>query len=209
MMKLLLSDFGAGAFWVLCGYLSGSFLAAYYLPLWLRGVDVTASAPDHNPGAANAFAACGVPLGVLCLFCDIAKGALPVAAALRLLGENNLWLGAVMAAPVLGHAFPLLRHGRGGKAIAVSFGVLIGLWPHWTALWLLVAFYLLFSLVLVVSPHAARSVLTFGLWLLTAVMFVPQRSILLGCAAVGATVICKHLRAADGAKARVRLFKRA
>jgi len=32
-----------------------------------------------------------------------------------------------MAAPVFGHAFPFFQKEKGGKAIAVSFGVMIGL----------------------------------------------------------------------------------
>lgn len=199
----------AGLLLVAGGYLSGSFLASYYLPLWLCRIDVTADAPDHNPGAFNAFAAAGVPMGVLCVFCDIAKGILPVWAAGFLLGPDTPWLAPVLAAPVLGHAFPLFRRGQGGKAIAVSFGALIGLWPRWFALWLLIAFYLLFSLVLVVSPNGARSVLTYVLWLISVFVLVPQRSIVLGCAVIGVTVICRHSRAAVREKAHVHLFGRA
>ncbi len=208
-MPLFLSQSAAGALLVLGGYLAGSFLASYYLPLWLRGVDVTAAAPDGNPGAANAFSACGIPLGSLCLACDIAKGALPAAAAVWLLGQDSPWLGPILAAPVLGHAFPLFRRGQGGKAIAVSFGALIGLWPRWLPLWLLVAFYLLFSLVFVVTPHAARSVLTFGLWLLSTALLVPNRSVLFGCAVIAAAVIYRHVRASARQKTSVRLFRHA
>ncbi len=38
---------------ILLGYLSGSVLWAYHLPMWMRGIDVTADTPDGNPGVFN------------------------------------------------------------------------------------------------------------------------------------------------------------
>ena len=62
------------------------------------------------------------------------------------MGLQSPWFAAVMAAPVLGHAYSVYHRGRGGKAIAVSFGVLLGLVPAgiWRPLAMLVLFYLLF-----------------------------------------------------------------
>lgn len=191
------------------GYCAGSFLASYYLPLWLLHIDITQSPDDHNPGAANAFSAAGIPLGILCLVCDIGKGALPVAAGVRLLGPDSPWLALLLIAPVLGHTFPLFRHGHGGKGIAVSFGVLIGLWPMWNPLWALVFFYLLFSLVLVISPHTVRSILTFGLWALYMVLFSPLRAVRFAAVVLSGAVIYRHARAATGEQVHVRLFKKA
>lgn len=199
----------AGVLLTAGGYLSGSILFSYELPLRLRGIDVTAAAPDHNPGVCNAFAAAGVPMGILCLLCELCKGAWPAALCLRLLGADSPWLAPVMAAPVLGHAYPLFRRRGGGKAIAVSFGVLLGLWPVWGPLWLLAGYYLLFSLVIVVSPHSVRTVLTFGLWLAGIPLVTPLVGVRVGALLCGGVVIWRHVRAADGAKASVRLFRRA
>jgi glycerol-3-phosphate acyltransferase PlsY len=81
---------------------------------------------DGNPGAMNAFRA-GKPVGLLVLVLDISKGAVPSALAYHNLGYRGLAMWAISTAPVLGHAFsPFLRF-KGGKAIAVSFGVWIGL----------------------------------------------------------------------------------
>ena len=63
---------------ILLGYLSGSVLYAYYLPLWFLKLDVTQGARDQNPGAFNCIRRAGWPMGLLALACDIAKGALPV-----------------------------------------------------------------------------------------------------------------------------------
>ena len=63
---------------ILFGYLCGSVLNGYLLPLWIKHVDVTENSPDHNPGAANVFLYAGIPLGVLVILLELAKGAVPV-----------------------------------------------------------------------------------------------------------------------------------
>ena len=107
----------------------GSILFGRVLPKWIKGIDVTEVSNDHNPGTANAMKYAGVPVGILCLLGDLLKGALPVYMAVGMGLVTDSWFPLIMAAPVLGHAYSLFYHGNGGKAIAVSFGVLIGLAP--------------------------------------------------------------------------------
>ena len=64
--------------YIALGYLSGSILYSYYLPLWLKGLDVTLNTPDGNPGAFNCISKAGWPLGLAALACDVLKGAVPV-----------------------------------------------------------------------------------------------------------------------------------
>lgn len=94
---------------------------------------------DGNPGAANAWRAGGWRLGLPASLLDYLKGAVPVGLA-RFNFEVSGWgLVAVALAPVLGHAFsPFLRF-RGGKALAVTFGIWTGLmlWEGPTLLGLL------------------------------------------------------------------------
>ena len=111
------------------GYLSGGILYAYLLPRLLRGIDVRDGTDDRNPGGFNAVKACGLPLGVLCIVLDILKGTVPVLLAIRVGGVQGWYLVPVVLSPVVGHAWPLLLRGRGGKCISVSFGVLIALLP--------------------------------------------------------------------------------
>ena len=114
----------------IAGFLSGGVLYSYHVPKLLCGVDVVADSPDHNPGMTNAMKLCGVPVGLLCLALDMAKGFLPVFAALRFLRIEDPWLAPVLAAPALGHALAVFYPFAGGKAVAVSFGVLLGLLPQ-------------------------------------------------------------------------------
>jgi len=102
---------------------------------------------DGNPGAVNAFRAGGWRIGVPALLLDFLKGAVPVAVAKYALGVAGFWLVPVALAPVAGHAFsPWLRF-RGGKAVAVTFGVWCGLtlWEGPTVLGVLLGLVALFQ----------------------------------------------------------------
>jgi glycerol-3-phosphate acyltransferase PlsY len=82
---------------------------------------------DGNPGAVNVFRAGNPTAGMLAVLLDIGKGvpSVYVASHLLHLPENQLLF--IGMAAILGHAFsPFLRL-KGGKAVAVTFGVLIGL----------------------------------------------------------------------------------
>lgn len=166
------------------GFLLGSVLYSYHLPKLLRHVDTVKQSVDGNPGTANAFKYAGVPVGLLCLLMDMLKGALPVYIAIRLLGDRFLLLPVVMAAPVMGHALGLMYPFGGGKCIATVFGVLIGLMPGSQAGWILVFWYLFFSLVVVVHPNERRSVVTFLLFAL--------------CCTLAGTLVTHHVVKAMG-----------
>lgn len=99
-----------------------------------------------------------------------------------------------MAAPVLGHAYSIYHRGRGGKAIAVSFGVLLGLVPAgiWQPLAMLVLFYLLFSLLFKIKSHARRSVVTYLCFAAGTCLTVEERSVLIGSLLIAGTVIYRH-----------------
>jgi glycerol-3-phosphate acyltransferase PlsY len=75
---------------------------------------------------------------LLCLALDILKGLLPTAAAGLLLvsGPPNpgmllRWL-LVGVAAVLGHVFPIYLRFRGGKGVATTIGVALGIYPDYT-----------------------------------------------------------------------------
>lgn len=63
------------------GFLLGGVMFSRALPKLLTGKDVCALRADKNPGAANVFAVCGVPMGLLCLALDMFKAYLPVSLA--------------------------------------------------------------------------------------------------------------------------------
>lgn len=143
---------------ILLGYLSGSIL---YARLWMRlfhREDALQNSRDGNPGTANAFQYGGFLCGVLTLLCDLMKGFLPVFLYLRSLdAAGNAWLSLILAAPVLGHVFPVFSRFRGGKGIATTFGVLLGLLPEWLPAAALAVPFILFSTVVRICPHRHRT----------------------------------------------------
>ena len=74
---------------------------------------------------------------------DYTKGLAPVIAAQNMGGIEGVGLMLVAFAPVLGHAFSPWLRGRGGKAIAVTFGVWTGvsLWEGPTVFGVLLSFW--------------------------------------------------------------------
>ena len=181
------------------GFLSGSVLYCRFVPLLLLKKDICALSPDKNPGAANVFVHCGVPMGLLCLALDIAKGALPVVLALRVIDPARLAFAAVMAAPVLGHALGVLNGGHGGKCIAVIFGVLIALLGITPLGFVLAGIYILLAGILRVRPNGKCSVLTFSLFALCALgmgIVSGQYAVTLGAMTISAVSIVCHMKSA-------------
>jgi glycerol-3-phosphate acyltransferase PlsY len=94
---------------------------------------------DGNPGAINVFRAGGQKAGFLALFLDIAKGVPFVLLAHSWLKLPDLSLVVIALSAVLGHAFSPFLRWRGGKAVAVTFGVLLAL-PQYDVLLAFIAF---------------------------------------------------------------------
>ena len=83
------------AAYALLGYLMGSVMFSYLLPKLLTGKDVRVLSGDGNPGSANAIQKAGLLVGLLCLFCDVAKGTLPISLALGQLDPSRPLFGPV------------------------------------------------------------------------------------------------------------------
>lgn len=207
-MRIKMNDtFIQYLFFIIAGYLSGSVMYASLLPKVIRQIDIRELSEDGNPGTANAFIHAGIPIGILVIICELLKGALPVWFALRKVDISNLLFALVLAAPVLGHAFPVFWKGQnGGKAIAVSFGVLLGLYPDLTPAFTLAALYILFSLIIIIKPHFFRSVITFLLFTVCCLFDKTLPSaVTAGCFILSITVIGKHFSRYHGEHIAFRL----
>ena len=110
---------------ILVAYVVGMFPTAQLVGRH-EGLDPTA-AGSGNPGATNVYRLAGWRAGAVVLAIDAAKGAIPTAVALAVLGRG--WaLGAAVAA-VLGHIAPVVRRFHGGKGVATAAGASAVLWP--------------------------------------------------------------------------------
>ncbi len=90
-----------------------------------------------NIGATNLARAAGRKWGYVCFALDVLKGFVPMIAVGALADTRDapwvfaLWL-AVGIAAILGHVFSIFLKFKGGKGVATSFGVALGLWPYFT-----------------------------------------------------------------------------
>jgi glycerol-3-phosphate acyltransferase PlsY len=119
-------------------YLCGSVPFGLLVGL-ARGVDVR-QVFSRNIGATNVGRALGRKYFLLTLLLDGLKGLLPMlagwlvvrqAAAVPSTAEYGLWAGIGLAA-VLGHTYSVFLRFTGGKGVATTAGVVLGLWPFYT-----------------------------------------------------------------------------
>ncbi len=127
--------------WVLFGLVPlGAYLVGAtpvgFLVARAKGVDIRTEG-SGNVGATNVGRVLGRKWGVLCFMLDVAKGFAPVFLATLLTRDTTLsgparqgvWLLAGLGA-VLGHVLSFWLRFRGGKGVATSLGVVLGVWPH-------------------------------------------------------------------------------
>lgn len=180
---------------VLGGYLSGSILFGYFIPKVFWRVNTLSDSDDLNPGTANSFKLCGVTCGIIVLILELIKGFLPIFIARNYLDKTNLMFSLVMIAPVIGHAFPLyFAFKNGGKCIAVSFGILLGLLPNITSAYILVFWLLFFSLIVIIKPHALRVAFAYSFWMFSLLFFPKELPIFISCMIIGCIVIFRHIK---------------
>ncbi len=149
-----------GLFYVLSGYLLGSILFANIFSK-LFHKDIISRSPDANYGTANAFRYGGPLCGILTLLMDMAKGFLPVFLYMQTPEPSEVMLPFVLAAPVIGHILPVFSKFNGGKAIAVTFGSLAGMFPNWTTVLTLCFFFVLFMTVIRIKPHSICTITSY------------------------------------------------
>lgn len=186
---------------VVC-YISGSLMFSYWLPKIFYKVDVIKSSEDENPGTSNAMRLTSVPFGLLCLFFDIAKGALPVYFFIKRLDFNNVLFAFVIVAPVLGHAFSPFLHFKGGKCIAVSFGVMLAVLGESYMIAYLAVAYIVFSIIIIINPNSRRTAAAFGVCFICT-LFLESIVAQVACFLIFTIVTIKHIASLPKFKAEI------
>jgi glycerol-3-phosphate acyltransferase PlsY len=153
-------------FYVLTAFFLGSLPFGHWLAL-VRGVDLRKQG-SGNTGATNVGRVLGKKWGIFIFVLDLGKGWIAVALAKSVGNLPETWSITVGVSAVLGHIFsPWLRF-RGGKGVATSAGILIGLAP-WVALGVALIWFLIFQMsrtVSVASLCAATAFPVFVFWLI-------------------------------------------
>lgn len=196
-------------------YLLGSIPTAVWVGKLRFGIDIREHG-SKNAGATNTFRVLGKKPGIFVLGIDILKGA--IAVILPFLWTGMDWnsaelihlklVAAIMA--VIGHVFPVFARFRGGKGVATSLGVIIGLQPL-AALICITLFLIVFIVSGFVSLGAMSSAVLFPL--LIAFVFKSTTSwMLIFSVFLGCVVILAHHknigRLFKGTENRMNLFKK-
>ncbi|UBH23468.1 glycerol-3-phosphate 1-O-acyltransferase PlsY [Macrococcus armenti] len=96
-----------------------------------------------NLGATNTFRVLGKNAGIFVTIFDVAKGVLPATFPLLFnLDVHGIWFGL---AAILGHVYPIYLKFKGGKAVATSAGVILGVNPIVFTIIAVIFFTLLFT----------------------------------------------------------------
>ncbi|MHC4116527.1 MAG: glycerol-3-phosphate 1-O-acyltransferase PlsY [Planctomycetota bacterium] len=164
-----------------------------------------------NIGATNVARALGRKWAYFCFALDVLKGLIPMLATLSLAGAAAdqsqgekvvmlwLWL-AVGCAAIIGHIFPVYVKFKGGKGVATSFGVALGLWPYFTvcallalATWLIVVLtWRYVSLASIVASVVFAIVLILAIILMPGWEFAGLWPVVVTAVAIPVMVVTRH-----------------
>jgi len=159
---------------VLASYLVGATPTSYWVGRGFHGVDLRTRG-SGNLGATNVFRVLGWRWALPVVFVDILKGWLPVAVFPLLLagggaGGIEAWALAFGAAAILGHMYSFWVGFRGGKGVATSAGVFLGLAP-----WAVLAAFVVWSVAVVLTRYVSLGSVLAALVLPLAVVSLPHR----------------------------------
>ena len=152
--------------YVLTAFFLGSLPFGHWLAL-VRGIDLR-NQGSGNTGATNVGRVLGKKWGIFVFVLDLGKGWIAVALAKSVGNLPEIWSLTVGVFAVLGHVFSPWLGFRGGKGVATSAGILIGLAP-WVALGVTLIWFLTFQMsrtVSVASLCAATAFPLFVFWLM-------------------------------------------
>jgi len=142
----------------LIAYLLGSIPFALVVGKLGYNMDVREHG-SGNLGATNAFRVLGTKAGTIVILADILKGTIatiiPLIAGIYLDIEVSRLIIGIFA--VLGHTYPLFAKFKGGKAVATSGGVILGVSPF-----LFIAILITFLLVLYLFKYVSLASMVTG-----------------------------------------------
>ncbi|MCK4841960.1 MAG: glycerol-3-phosphate 1-O-acyltransferase PlsY [Methylococcales bacterium] len=112
--------------WLLvpAAYLIGSVSSAIIV-CYLMGLDDPRESGSGNPGATNVMRIAGKKAAAITLFGDALKGFIPVLIA-KIMAVDSLILSLVVFAAFMGHLYPVFFGFKGGKGVATTLGLTLG-----------------------------------------------------------------------------------
>lgn len=138
-----------------------------------------------NLGATNAFRVMGTKAGIIVILVDILKGT--AATMLPLLGDVELHRLIFGLFAVLGHTYPLFARFKGGKAVATSGGIILGVNPV-----LFIIMIATFMISLYISKYVSLSSMITGVVSVAVAIFFMDILLIVVLAVLTAFVFYRH-----------------
>jgi acyl phosphate:glycerol-3-phosphate acyltransferase len=111
---------------VIASYLFGSFPTAYIVHRSKKGDDIR-NYGSGNVGGTNVVRTLGAGYGATTIIADVVKGFIPLLVLYFIYPADLILLSVVSVVVVIGHDFPAYIRFKGGKGIAASIGVVMGI----------------------------------------------------------------------------------
>ncbi|MCX5707333.1 MAG: glycerol-3-phosphate 1-O-acyltransferase PlsY [Candidatus Omnitrophica bacterium] len=184
---------------IVTSYLIGSIPTAYVFGRVFKGVDIRKFG-SGNVGATNAMRLLGRGLGITVLVLDIFKGLLAVVflgdflvKQSNLIQEQNLRI-IIGLCCICGHNWTVFLNFKGGKGVATTFGVLIGLGMRISGLnivlgFLILTWFLFFLILRFVSVASVISGLSLPIYMF---LFRQSKVLILVSILLALFVILRH-----------------
>ena len=201
----------------LVAYFIGSIPTAVWVGRYFKGIDIREHG-SKNAGATNTFRVLGKRYGWTVLLIDVLKGTaaacLPYFLAQTAFGgyKDEFLISQLVGglSAVVGHVFPIFAQFRGGKGVATSLGIVIGINPPAAAVCLSI-FLLIFLTTRYVSLGAIIASMCFPL---VSYFFIHNdtRIMIIFTILLGTIVIWAHRkniqRLLNGTENRMNLFSK-
>jgi acyl phosphate:glycerol-3-phosphate acyltransferase len=138
-----------------------------------------------NLGGTNTFRVLGVKAGIIVTLADILKGTL--ATLLPLFFDAEVYRLGIGIFAVIGHTYPLFAKFKGGKAVATSGGIILGVSPILFGVMILT-----FLMTLYISKYVSLSSMITGIITFIVSIFIGDVGLMIVIAALTLFVIYRH-----------------
>ncbi|ASK63429.1 glycerol-3-phosphate acyltransferase [Virgibacillus phasianinus] len=170
---------------IIIAYLLGSIPSALIVGKLGYKIDIREHG-SGNLGATNTFRVLGIKAGTIVTLSDILKGT--IATLIPLFLDADVYRLIIGLFAVLGHTYPLFAKFKGGKAVATSGGIILGVSPL-----LFISAVIVFLLTLYLSKYVSlSSIITAVIAVVVAVLLKEDIGLIFVVCALAAFVSYRH-----------------
>lgn len=166
-------------------YLLGSIPSALIVGKVGYNIDIREHG-SGNLGGTNTFRVLGIKAGIIVTLADILKGT--VATVIPLLFDADVYRLAIGIFAVIGHTYPVFARFKGGKAVATSGGIILGVNPILFGIMVLT-----FLLTLKISKYVSLSSMITGVVSFIVSIFIGDIGLMIVIGVLTLFVIYRHL----------------